>query len=159
VLDGDLMNELQVAMGNFAIAHDELSMEIGLGCLHFPQRTGKRKGALLIQELSLFGGQHTPSLDFRRFYRAAASVTVAAGEGAVFTAVFLTGTFFAAFAGTLFTAAFLAADFFRGGADFFAMGDFAFAASAARLSAHRFFVAAAIAARPAAESFRFALGG
>jgi hypothetical protein len=68
VLYSDLMNELHVAMGNFAIAHDELSMEIGLGCLHFPQRTGKRKGALLIQEFSLFGGQHTPALDFRRFY-------------------------------------------------------------------------------------------
>jgi hypothetical protein len=53
-----------------------------------------------------------------------------------------------------FAADFFPAAFFRAGAGFFVAADFA----AARFAAHIFFVAAMIAALPAALSFRFGFG-
>ena len=88
-------------------------------------------------------------------YRAAASVTVAAGAVAVFfvAADFFTGALFAAFAAGAFTWAFLMATFFGPGAAFLAAA-LAFAALAA-LAFFRFATSLAFAA---AESFRFGLG-
>ena len=72
-----------------------------------------------------------------------------------FTNAFLTGAlFFVAIAG----AAFFTAAFFRAGADFFATGDCALAASA-RFNAHRLLFAARIRFMPSALIRRLGFGG